>query len=63
MFFKLDSIADIVNDHTYLFQEILDIYEGSLTSVTAFFAIVPKLVLFYLVLKLFFLTFFVENVF
>ena len=42
---------------------VLDIYEGSLTSVTAFFAIVPKLVLFYLVLKLFFLTFFVENVF
>ena len=27
-FFKPDSIADIVNDHTYIFEYILDTYEG-----------------------------------
>lgn len=42
---------------------VLDIYEGSATSITAFFAIVPKIILFYLTLKLFFLTFFLESFF
>jgi len=28
-FFKLDSMADIVNDHAYIFEYILDAYEGS----------------------------------
>ena len=42
---------------------ILDIYEGSMTSVTVFFAVVPKIILFYLVLKLFFLTFSLESSF
>jgi NADH-quinone oxidoreductase subunit N len=36
--------------HTWL----CDVYEGSLTSVTLFFATVPKVILFYLFLKLFF---------
>jgi NADH-quinone oxidoreductase subunit N len=33
---------------------LCDVYEGSLTSVTLFFAVVPKIVLFYLLFKLFF---------
>ena len=42
---------------------VLDVYEGSLTSVTMFFAIVPKILLFYIILKLLTLTFFIENFF
>jgi len=42
---------------------LCDVYEGSLTSVTLFFAIVPKLVLFYLFLKVFFVVFLSQQIF
>lgn len=42
---------------------LCDIYEGSLTSVTLFFATIPKLALFYLFLKIFFVMFLSQKLF
>jgi NADH-quinone oxidoreductase subunit N len=42
---------------------LCDVYEGSPTAATFFFAIVPKLVLLYLLFKLLFSVFVVQNIF
>ena len=42
---------------------LCDVYEGSLSSVTLFFAVVPKLILFYLLLKLLLIIFLPQKIF